>query len=786
MLTLFKSGRRLEYLEENLKVLSAERGTWLSTTYGAHWVSPDLLDAPPVPGERALIVLTGRPYDVFVAVRFARILEARLVDERLELAYEVLGRAEVADRVAWRRYVLAEENPSPASQVFARRDPGTESVDLPAYEASPEGDEQAWMLAVDSLSKLADYSNAVFMRLAGVVDDASEVEIPGPWVLRPGTTYRLRLQSYNPHLDEESIRGVWLAEDHHGASVVVLNEEACPAQGVVEVLLEPSEADSGYVEVSSRRESDFMFGARIEWTTPAHAAQGRQHHANLVMAAESTAASVEVRPMGAALSIAPAPMSPPRRPASWAAEDKRYHAEIAEGAFRRVRDAAPLALDMQLHLIDDLLGLVGVAPRLIEWRGIVQYEVGQYDAAIATLSGLPGGPVTRRGRTALVAAPMRSGRTPDPLEAIRLADFSSDDSYSELLDACLHLEPEGALAVSCFAVERLLTEDRAARWLETMVNRPDVSKDGLRTLLRTWWQLGDPSRAASALAQLLDTGRLGLEDSRTADLTFELGCASGQASMASQALRQLVLDARQSRAVDRLEELLVLCVERLDPPQRHRLGEEIMRLLADLAPESRPIDSALSVAADFVEDYRQQGELDRGSKLAEFIIANRHRSSDLVSLRVDEVVRDLSRAVSESEVFLQYRQLILGEEEGALRDAVGGRCLLVVGGSIPDWWPDVRDRLGLDGRSDWVGSEYEQRIKLKPVEARIKSGVVAAVVMMRYIGHDRSDPIRAAAADRGIPVLRCDEVSEGSFLAALRGCFVPRGRAAEPTSRPRG
>jgi hypothetical protein len=104
----------------------------------------------------------------------------------------------------------------------------------------------------------------------------------------------------------------------------------------------------------------------------------------------------------------------------------------------------------------------------------------------------------------------------------------------------------------------------------------------------------------------------------------------------------------------------------------------------------------------------------------------------------------------------------------AIREALHGKRLLIVGGRRPNWWDDTRQELGLSDKSAWVQSEPGHRPSMKGLKATVGAGKVDLVLIITdYIAHATS-AINEFAADRGVPVL---EARSGrlSFLTALRG-----------------
>ena len=62
LLCLFKSSRRTEYTQENLRILSGAIGDEVGVAYKERWLSEDVRQRLPGPDDPVLIVLADPPY----------------------------------------------------------------------------------------------------------------------------------------------------------------------------------------------------------------------------------------------------------------------------------------------------------------------------------------------------------------------------------------------------------------------------------------------------------------------------------------------------------------------------------------------------------------------------------------------------------------------------------------------------------------------------------------------------------------------------------------------------
>ncbi|HET9984516.1 MAG TPA: hypothetical protein VFQ38_13040, partial [Longimicrobiales bacterium] len=188
VLYLFKAARRPAYRQENLRLVAAERGSVVEVAYNRMWVAPELLAPGALPaGTIADIVVTDRPFSLFVPVRQAEILEATTDDLTLRL------------RLLLRSWVAVEGGDAASFTAAVKaaapgRFPGDKFVapkkDTTRLVACYDGREDAgWRAVVDGLLAVSracedePYRESVFfrplaVRAAGELHQARTVPLP--------------------------------------------------------------------------------------------------------------------------------------------------------------------------------------------------------------------------------------------------------------------------------------------------------------------------------------------------------------------------------------------------------------------------------------------------------------------------------------------------------------------------------------------------------------------------------------------------------------------------------
>jgi hypothetical protein len=380
------------------------------------------------------------------------VVRCRLENEALRLDLELGSRAVTADPDALRDFVMRGANPSEASEVWLGRpedDRGTGAEPPgpprpPVRYAEPAEDEQAWRQTIDRLAPDDDYAGAVFLRIASVrpAEDASAQPMEAPHRLHADRPYLVHVASYNPHLTAEQLRDARLVTlyDELATAVVVQPGDGIPADGVVDVLISPIVGGPGWLELNVSLGVALIPAASLGWV------------------AETPP---PVPPDESAMGQLPLALSP-----------SDPVAESAVRAYAVVAESSVLEPHARLRLLDELRAIAPHEPRLAEAEADARYELGDHVAAREILAGVPLDELGVRGRAILVAATLRAGHLPEPLERVRVADLSRPEAFGLVLDATVALPPDEVVRLSEFVVGRLLSEDRAGEWLGALTKRP--------------------------------------------------------------------------------------------------------------------------------------------------------------------------------------------------------------------------------------------------------------------------------------------------------------------------
>lgn len=756
-LLIFKSGRRQEYLQENLLVLSGARGDDFETSFANRWVDPGLVERPPVPGMRCLVLLAERPYTRAIPVRFGELAQWTPTESNTGLVIRLGRRATTNDPKRWEREIgmLA----GPGAGVFLRRLPvELESV---AQEVKDGEEGRAWERQVERISRFDGYERSVFLRVGQIRDADTDLPVDQPFELEVARSYVVSLESRNQHLGRDLLRDLRLVPFNDPLRVQLAYDEGAPLppNGNIDMLLRPMATRLGTVELHAARGAEFAFAFRLAWM--GIPAVDRPEGPVSVPGPVEGLVEPVVKPV-----VEPAvePVVEPVPPAIAQVDAAmRVYALLQE-----IRDTSP---ELRRRVLQELTLLVPDARRLQEEQAAVLFELGRFGEARTILEAIPQAEMSQQARAVMTSTWLRSGWLPEPVSDISVADLTRPGTLELLLEASQGLAPADLVRLSQYVTDEVLSDERAARWLEVVLAR-DLPRAPILQLLEAW-KYADPSGAARSLEGAVDGGRLQLSDPATAELALELGVHGDRPGLARAAAIEVSREAERRSDREALERLLERVVGSFAVEDRRELVEMVARSVANVAPEEARIDSALNAVSTLLEDHRQRGELDRASSLAVFLTANRHRGSESAQARLDLVVETLREAIDASATFRRFEELRAREANLDLREQVAGLRLLLVGGKRPEWWDDVRNELGISARSDWMESEAKKAPDGDAVDARLRSGSWDAVVLLiGRVGHKVSKPITAYMKDHDVPLVNVPRPSRDSFIAALRAEFV--------------
>lgn len=389
------------------------------------------------------------------AARFARVVAADREEASLHMRLELGSRANAQDGDAWHRYVAGGPNPSEASEVWIFRveDDHPSAVRPPVEYARGRDDEQAWRRTISGVGADPDYRGAVFLRVAAVqpADEPAALPLDAPYRLVAERPFLVRVAGFNPHLDAATLRDARLVPlyDELATAVVAADETGLPADGTVDVLIEPIVAGPGWLELNVSLGVELVPAASLGWV------------------AEPAAVSVDA---AAGEPIREAHEELPDALARAMASTDPV-ADAAVRAFAVAREEGRLDAAARLRLLEHLRTVAPGESRLIEEEGVALLEADRHEDALSVLGAAPLDALGVRGRAALVAATLRGGRLPEPLERLRVADLARPATFDLILAASTALPPSELVRLTEFVVGRLLSEDRAAGWLAALAER---------------------------------------------------------------------------------------------------------------------------------------------------------------------------------------------------------------------------------------------------------------------------------------------------------------------------
>ncbi len=749
LLCLFKSSRRTEYTQENLRILSGSIGDEVAVAYKERWLSEDVRQRLPDPGEPVLVSFSDPPYAKSQPIRRADVATAEFVDDTLRLSLRFGPRVAV-DMNRWKP--LVQSGPNPLTGTFVLRlavtDDAIEELD------DPERELKAWKRQVDAISHGDGYARVAFLRV-GAVSEVGGDRLERPYRLERQRTYELDLLAYNPHLEAETLEALRLVPFPDPSVVdVAMDDQPIPFDGTIELALDPQDEGDVSLEFNIARGAEFWYALRFDWATVAPKA---------VEAPEATASPLEPTDAEATGATGAQPM-PTRSPAA-------LHLLRAYQLLRGHHPGPPV---LRLRLLDELLKAAPNDERLLEQRGIVLHEMRQWQEAASLLDELPSGALSPEGRTVLVASWFMQGELPDPIDRINIADLSRDEWFTMLHEASRRLTAEEQVAVAQLLARAVLAEDRASRWIAPLATNGGLSRRD-RLALFGIWQYADPVAAAAGLEGLVDSRTVDLADPDFATIALDLGLDGHRIGLARQAAFALSAHHAEAGDVAKLEALLGLVMSRFDRQARREIGEEIVLAIADVADDDDDIDRALDAASDIIEDLRQRGDLDSAARMALFVRSNEHRAGGQLRPRYDTVLAQLDEAFERSSSVLKYREARDRELNLDLIGVIGGKRVLVVGANEQPWWHEVRMEFGFDISSEWVGTEKRKAPDLDRLIKKLDR-IDLLVVQTGRISHKTSVPLLKAAREHHVQTITVPQPTRDQFTLALRAGLIKPDR----------
>ncbi len=728
MILIQRTSRYREYLQENLRLLSAARGEAFVVRARRERVEAALLGRA-LGQEQALLVLGEPPHERPAAVRLARVVEARLEDDRLTL-HLVLGGYPAGEPPTASLAARLAGEPAGALLELAEPGPGLE-------EAESADEERAWRAAVDRLldgEAAPFFRESVFMRPVGLweVEGGREAE---PLALRTDGLYELALDCHNPHLAPEARAGCRLGAGHDPSELELLPLPRPSPWGQVRARLRPLVPGSARLQLFVRP------GAEV-----------------------STRLSLELHATGP--------------------QCARIQAcsEVAGEALRRgvralwavlVRRSALGAPGLEREVLETMLALLPGDGELSRALALCHHRSGEHAAALRLFDELGAQHLLPEDRLPhLLAACAVGAPAARLLELVgRIPWDQVDAAAAGQLGAAVAALPEGSLlslleALAYHGTERFLADIWRA------VRDAVASPAGLLSVagLLQETQLATPAEIARYLVERAQA--LGLRDPGLDARLVELGALAPEAppGYGEALLRQLAALAAEGEG-EEARIRLDAARARLSPAAfdaaRLALAEALLGRAAGAEGAEEAAGVAASLLLDAAEAARLRADLDAAAELLE-----RAAAADPEDPRLPAVQAGLERAVGAQEPLALLGEALQGQRLLRLRDRLAGKHLIVVGGpQARPWVEELRRELAL-AEVTWFPSRLGEPPRPEAVRQALAGAADLVAVLTFYVGHQLAEAVRDEARRRE---LACAFVTAGTSKAALLRALLRAG-----------
>jgi hypothetical protein len=732
MLVSARSSRYRESLQENLRLLSAPEGEILTLRLPLSRLEPGLAGAA-LAGLPLAFALGEPPFARPAVVRLGRVAQAREEEDRLTLQVRLAGvpEARAAARLeAW----LAGRFEAGSRRLLGLPE------DAPGLPEAPAGEvEAAWRAAIDRLLASeagARFARSVFLRVGELIDSDQGVAAE-PLLLQTRRVYALRLQCHTPHLAPEARAACGLGAGYDRTELELEALESPGAGGLLTLRFRALVPGTARLHLFVRPDPEL--GTRL--TLELHATGPQAERAPACDEAAQAA-------LGAGLVDV------------W-------------GLLGRLGLVAEPEAERQV--LETLTGLVPEEPELARALALCHHRAGRHGAALRLFDGLGAAHLLPGDRLPHLLSACRAGPATDRLLELvgRLAWDQVDAARAEALGRAVAELPERTLVPVLEALAYHGTEHFLAdiwRAVRHAVRTPDALLGTLTVLAET--ELMRPGELAGYLAERLRA--LGLQDARLDERLVALGLEApdappGFGDSLGRAARALVEAGRGAEAVG----LVGAARARLSPAahesQRLALAEA---LLAAEGEERAGLAAGLWL--DAAEAARLRGDLDEALELAERAAL---AAPGFERLAPEQAA--LERAVQAAEPFGLLGEALLGQRLKALRDALAGGRLVVVGGPAEKpWVEELRRELAL-AEVTWFPSRLGEPPRAEKVRDALSGTASAVAVLTFYVGHQVAEAVREEARRRELP---CAFVTSGTSKAALLRALLRAGlgRAEEP------
>lgn len=747
LLHLLKAGRILQYRQQNVALISAPDGAEFSITYADRWVAPDLRVRE---GDPAIVVLSDSPYDRVDPVRFATVRTAEHTRAGLELTIAVGPWPVVEGDDALIAPFRAHPTRPP---YFVWRGP----AGALRHPRSDHETREAWRHAVDRLRGNACYADSCFARVVRVLD-------PHGRELREGTRGDGRslelgeiatavLEVHSPGSDDPDrppVHSVLVESDPPGSVAGGVENERPDRDHHLFVPIRPLAGGAHEIELSFV--PDPLLSTRLRFTIESHKAGP---------GSGDDGGGDDDRP------AAPRRVRPDDEPPGEA--DPALVQALAE-RLRRL----PVWHDepgQWLTLLQD--HILALAPRDPVVRSMVAeaaYETGEFETVLRMLDD----PGRFRSGDALrlLVAGLRYGMPVEVRPLLREIDFDVERNVAELA-VQLPLMPDGAVhQIAEAVVEGVAGEEVLDRLLPPVFGR---LRDDLALRVARECAPADPAGWLDrALDRWPDPHRMS-DEILTEILSWDVG------DIDSTALGPYVLEAIEHHVehgdIDRVIDLDHRARVLLPRPEQVRLRAATARMLFDLEPDhehpDQVSDQARGLLLAAAAESAGLGDPDLATELA-FTLRERWPAGE--DDAVDTVVDRLRGVLADLTEFREWRDHRDQTAASALRSALEGRTLHMVGGRREDWADQLAADLGVKALL-WHETDHAHDPE-SPAALDWAAGVDQAhdivILVWTHTGHLTARGLDAA----GVTYLRAEH-GRGRILDALTRWVAGTATAGE-------
>ncbi len=693
---LLKSGRILQYRQQNVAILSAPEGAEFEIFYSRRWLPPDLEITT---GDGAVVVFADSPYTRLDPVRYATVVDARQNHAGLDLRIRCGPHVVVTDTAAL--IPPAPRHPA-GGRHFAWRGDGSGL-------RPPRSDEElhdAWRDAIDRLRGNAFYERSHFARLVSVTDtrghDVTARRLP------LGATATVHLEVHSP------------VDDRHVTIVVDTDPPGTATGGVDDAPVGP--------------------GGRI--TVPVRPLAAGPHHVELSFAPEpllSTRLTVEleVHPGGTGTTTsAGAPATTPGLSDGHAPDARlgpRVDPDAVVALARRLNRLDPDPEQYLEILHDHVLPLAPDHPVLRSLVAAAAFDLDQHELVVELLdepSRLRPGDAFHR-----LISGLHTNQGDDIGAYLRSIDFGVDQTVADLRVQLLRL-PAGALrSVVDALLDELAGDELLDRLLRDVFDRlgddlalrvasecgPADPDAWLHAVLARWPQPHDmPDRALELLVDW---------DIRDAALQRHLG----------EAIERALEDGDPRRAAELRHRARDLLPDRELTELRLALAHTLRRAGNDADALSELLAAGREVAGLCDPD------LCAAVRTALHETARAADPDPDLTRTVDETLALLDGFLDESEAVRDYRDARDHDACRRLRRFTNGKVLHLVGAKRCPWADEIEECLGLK-RLVWHESEPGRSPPMDWTSG-LDPDASIVVVFWQKIGHQTTASLDEAGID---------------------------------------